>query len=576
VTESEKPPSAIARAASILLALLPPARMVWIVFTYGENNLSNDYGMRVPLVVSMLDGTCSLAKYVREAWVVGGHSLLALIPIYYLNARFFEWSVWVELGLGLLLVAATLALLTAAIPGRTRWLLLPLLSLLLFSTSRVTVFTFGEPTLQYGLSQLGVAIGVFALARWPDRPIALALALALGGILASWSWGGGLMTWPVFAVALLLFRVRSPSAWAIFLSGAVVGVAQYVWLLFVHPADTTTKLAPSLRIPTFLDLLGRPFINGIASDYGPSRMSQILGLAGLAMLAILIVRGRGLSQRAPALVVIGWSLLIAAQIAMFRSQVAPWYVNPMAFFWVGLAVLLALEPAPIRVGGIAIIALLTLIAQRTWEDKSFYLSSRSPASAACLREWRTAPVECGVRLFQWSGSAPPYWLGEPLEQRHLSVFGSRRIYLLQGDAAVGRVAVETRHFPAFLSRDDRTPGDPNDFHRLDLVLAPGAAVTWRVDLPTNLESAPFLTRVRAAPDDPQLGRGAHVSVTAEGSQVVLDARAFLPRETTRLLSLDLSQLAGRSVTLRLAAEESQEGATPLILEAPKIELRIGG
>jgi hypothetical protein len=187
VTEQDRPPSASAKATSLLLALLPPARMAWIVFTNGENNLSNDYGLRVPLVVSMLDGTCSLARFIREAWVVGGHSMIALSPIYYLNARFFEWSVWVELGLGLALVAATLVLLAVAIPRNRRWPLLPLLSLLLFSTSRVTVFTFGEPALQYGLSQLGVAIGAFALGRWPDRPIPLAMALTFGGILASWS-----------------------------------------------------------------------------------------------------------------------------------------------------------------------------------------------------------------------------------------------------------------------------------------------------------------------------------------------------------------------------------------------------
>jgi hypothetical protein len=503
--------------------------------------------------------------------------LLALIPIYYLNARFFEWSVWVELGLGLLLVAATLALLTAAIPGRTRWLLLPLLSLLLFSTSRVTVFTFGEPTLQYGLSQLGVAIGVFALARWPDRPIPLVLAFAFGGILASWSWGGGIMTWPVFATALFLLRVRSPAAWAIFLFGAIVGVAQYVWLLFLHPADPTAmKLAPTLKIGAFLDLLGRPFISGIATDYGPSLMSQILGLAGLAMLAILLVRGRGVSRRTPALVLIGWSLLVAAQIAMFRSGAAPWYVNPTALFWAGLAVLLAITPIAFRDGGIAVIALLALIVQRTWEDKSFYLPSRSPASAACLREWRTAPLGCEVRLFQWSGGAPPYLLGEPLEHRHLSVFGSRRIYLLQGDAAVGRVNVETPNRPAFLSRDGRTPGDPNDFHRLDLVISPGAAVTWRVDLPPNLKSARFQTRVHAAAGDPQLGRGARVSVTAEGSPVVLEERMFLPREMGRSLSIDLSSLAGRHVTLRLAVEETHEGETPLIFEAPRVLMTIPG
>ena len=69
MTPDERPPSAIGKAVALLLALLPPARMAWIVFTNGENNLSNDYLGRVPLVASMLDGTCSLGRFVREAWI---------------------------------------------------------------------------------------------------------------------------------------------------------------------------------------------------------------------------------------------------------------------------------------------------------------------------------------------------------------------------------------------------------------------------------------------------------------------------------------------------------------------------
>jgi hypothetical protein len=580
VTESEKPPSAIGKAVALVLASLPPARMAWIVFTNGENNLSNDYFFRVPLVASMLDRSCTLATFAREAWIGSGHSTLALIPIYYLNARLFEWSVWFELGLGLALAAATLALLTAAAPRSSRWLLLPLLSLLLFSTSRVTIFTFGEPTLQYGLSQLGVAIGVFALVRRPQSPIALALALAFGGILASWSWGGGIMAWPVFAVGLFLFRVRSPGAWAIFLSGAIVGIAQYVWLLFFRPPDPTAmKVVPSLKIRAILDLLGQPLVNGIARAE-PNFWSRAAGAGGLLALAALLILFRTrLRARPVPLLLIAWGLTVALEIALFRAGVAPWYASPMAFFWAGLLMLLADAPAAIRATGILVVALLTLRVQGTWEDKSFYLSSRAPVSASCLREWRTAPAPCHSRVFQWGDEGRMgelAVLGDLLERHRLSVFGPRRTYLLQGDAAVGRVTLETPNLPAFLSRDGRTPGDPNDFHRLDLVISPGAAVTWRVDLPPNLKSARFQTRVHAAAGDPQLGRGARASVTAEGSSVFLEERAFLPRETAWPLSVDLSSLAGKRVTLRLAAEETREGATSLIFEAPRVLMTIPG
>ena len=564
-------------AVSLFLALLPPARMAWIVFSNGEDNLSNDYVLRSSLVASMLDGTCSLEKFLREAWIGGAHSGLAVFPIYYLNARFFRWSVWVELALGLALAAATLAFLTFAISGRTRWLLLPLYSLLLSSTSRVTVFTFGEPALQYGLSQLGVALGICALARWRERPIALAAALALGGLLASWSWGGGVMAWPVFAIALLALRVRSFGAWAIFLGASATGVAQYVWLLVLHsPHQTPARQALTLRIRAVLDLLGRPFLNGIGRNFEPRLTGEIIGAAGLLALAILLLirREREWSARGPALAFAGWSLLVALQIVAFRSDAPPWYASPMAFFWAGLALLLADTGAPLRAIGILTIALLALRVQGTWEDKSFYLPSRAPASAACLREWRTAPRACHDLVFQWGGVNffETALLGDMLERRRLSVFSPRRTYLLQGDVALGRVDIETPNLPAFLSRDGRTPADPNDFRRLDAVLAPGAAVTWRVDLPSNLKSARFLTRVRTTPGDPQPGRGARVSVASEGSSVTLEERAVLPRETARPVSIDLSSLAGKRITLRLSAEETPEGATPLVFDAPRVEI----
>ena len=577
MTEVEKAPSATGKAVSLLLALLPPARMAWIVFTNGENNLSNDYAARVPLVASMLDGTCSLGTFIRNAWIGGSHSTLAVTPIYFLNARLFAWSVWVELSLGLALAAAALALLAGAIPRSARWPLLPLLSLLLFSTSRVTVFTFGEPALQYGLSQLGVAIGAFALARWTGRPIALALTLAFSGILASWSWGGGIMAWPVFATALVLLRVSSPGAWAILLSGATAGLAQYAWLLPRDLSATTAGHVPwAMKAGIFLDVLGRPFVNGIAHA-DPNAWSRALGAAALLGLAgLLVLLGKKFREQLVPLFLVAWALLVAAQIALIRSAVAAWYASPMALFWAGLLMLFAASPAPFRAAGALAISLLSLIVQFTWEDKSFYLPSRSPASAACVREWRTAPPECHARVFQWGEGRPGELalLGEPLERYRLSVFGPRRTYLLQGDVAVGRVRLEPESARSFFSANGRTQRDIDDFRRLDFVLSPGSTVTWRLDLPPNLKSAQFRTRVHAAPGDEMLARAARVSVAAEGSPASLEERVFLPRETARPLSVDLSTLAGKRITLRLMAEETQEGATPLIFEAPKIELRV--
>ena len=573
MSADERPVSRAAKAVSILLALAFPARMAWIVFTVGENNLSNDYVARVPLVTAMLDGTCTLGTYVRNAWIGGGHSTVAVTPIYWASARFFAWDVRVELVVGLLIAGATLALIAATLSARTRWTLLPLLSLLLFSTTKVSSLTFGESTIQMGLAQLGLAIGAFGFARKGSRALALVAWLAAGGVLASWSWGGGVMAWPVFFGALAVRRVRSAGAWALLSAGAALGLAQYAWLLRPHGAGGSPGSTPwGAKAPLFLDLVGRPLANGIGHA-DPSIRAQVTGAFGLIALALVLVLLPAAVRSNPvSLLFAAWATLVAAEIALARTAVAPWYASPMAFFWVGLLVLLAGAPDPVRVGGILVVALLSVSVQFTWEDKSYYLPSRSPASAACLREWRTAPAACHARVFQWGEEGHDgelARLGEPLERLHLSVFSRGRKYLLQGDAALGRVAVATPAHAAFLSRDGRTPGDLNDFHRLDLVLATGAAVTWRVDLPTNLKSARFETRVRAAAGDPMLARGARVTVDGEARE----ARVLVPAGERAPLSLDLRPLAGRAVTLRIEAEEAT-GAASLILEAPRILLTV--
>jgi hypothetical protein len=583
VSADERPVSRGAKALAIALALLAPARMAWIVFTYGENNLSNDYVARVPIVVAILEGRYPFAHLFRDTWIWGGHSWLALLPFYWAEARYFAWDLRVELGIGLLLTVLKTLLVWLAVSGpltkRARLWLLPVLSFLAFSVSQITVFTFGEPVLQMQLAQVALTAGAIALIRLADRPGLRAASLAACGLLASWSWGGGVMVWPVFAVALFTLGERSLRRWALLALGAALGLSQYVWFLVVSPLPRLVQSPGPRGLRRVLDLLGRPFANGTGTNGGPLPTAIFFGTIGLALAAAAIWTARRvLRERLPALVILAWSLLLACQISVLRPDIAAWYIVPMTVFWISLAALLAAAPRLLAAAGFATIAAGLLYSNRTWEDKSFYLPSRAPASAACLREWRTAPPLCHDLVFQWGKSYPGDFeiLAGSLERAGLSVFGPRRTYLLQGDVAVGRVVLEISNERTFFSRDDRTPADPNDFHRLDLVLAPGTTVSWRIDLPPGTRRATFSTVVRAAPGDTQLGRGARISVTAEGSSVVLEERAFLPRETARPLSVDLSSLAGKRVTLRLAAEETHEGATPLVFEAPKIELRVGG
>ncbi|MBK9063606.1 MAG: hypothetical protein IPL89_10480 [Acidobacteria bacterium] len=576
MTSDERPVSRTAKLISILLALLAPARMAWIVFTVGENNLSNDYVGRVDTVAAILEGRYGFTHLFRDTFNAAGHSWLGLLSVFLFDARVFAWDMRVELGIGLLFAAVKVLLLwLAAAPGlsrRARWVLLPVLSTLAFSVTQVSSFTFGESSLQMQLAQVGLALGVFAIARLGDRPDRRAALVAAGGLIASWSWGGGVMVWPVLAAGLWAAGERSIVRWTALGAAAATGLSQYFLILETlhHPARATP---PGFHDPRrFVDILGRPFGNDLATRLSPLPSCLAFGAAALVLLAVAVLHSRGrMRERLAGLLVAGWGLLAALQIGYLRPEAAPWYVVPMTAFWMGLAVLVVASRGALRVAGLTAIGAGLVFSNRTWEDKSFYLVSRAPVSAACMREWRTAPASCRGRLFQWGSPdvGEVRLLCEPLERLGLSAFGPRRTQLLQGDTILGRVDGLGGAGRAFLSRDGRKAGDPNDYRRLDLVLASGAAVTWRVDLPPDLELARFETLVRADAADPSIARGARVAIAGGAGE----ARVLVPRGDAEPLALDLKAYAGRTVTLRIEADDVP-GTAPLVLARPRVEIEI--
>ena len=148
----DRPVHSAGKALAIAFALLAPARMGWIALTVGENNLSNDYLGRIPVVAALLEGRYSLGGLFRYTWIGGGHSWLGLLPIYWFEARFFAWDVRVELGIGLVFAALKTLLfwlaLAPALSAHRRWFLLPVLFALAFSvaqTSSIHVRRIGSP-----------------------------------------------------------------------------------------------------------------------------------------------------------------------------------------------------------------------------------------------------------------------------------------------------------------------------------------------------------------------------------------------------------------------------------------------
>jgi hypothetical protein len=195
-------------------------------------------------------------------------------------------------------------------------------------------------------------------------------------------------------------------------------------------------------------------------------------------------------------------------------MIAPWYTNMVMPYWlglVGLAYALAgsteLRDAARSSGWISGnvtrraylilvvigIAGFYLSSNLTYQDKSFYLASRRPVSATCLRSYLSAPTYCERYVFQWSINRVPLdefaW---PLQSHSLSVFARQQTWSLQGDVILGRVYSPEVPASSGARWVDGASGEPalyTDYRRLNLVVTPSYSTTWSVDLPENLQSA---------------------------------------------------------------------------------------
>ena len=275
------------------------------------------------------------------------------------------------------LAAATLALLTAARSrAHARWLLLPLA----FSPSLLDVAASGLHVRRIraadGLSQLGVAIAAcLCVARVARRPIPLAAAVAFGGVLASWSWGGGVMVWPVFAIALFDAPIRAFGAWAIFRRGARRASRSTPGSLRAA-SGPRPRTSPGRRGlgPSSMSSAGRSS-TGSATPTPTSCVAGSWAPPALLALAVLlaILRGSAACTSVP-LFLVAWASSSPLRSRSFALASRPGTRRRWPSSGPGSLMLFAgAPPLPRASRHPRRSPLLALRVQLTWEDKSFYL-----------------------------------------------------------------------------------------------------------------------------------------------------------------------------------------------------------
>src|SRR5262249_44544701 len=172
-----------------LLAIAPLGNIVAIITTTGADNLSNDYLAYTWMVRDVLAGTYNWSHYFRDTFY-RTHSVALPVFIHIGAARFFHWSIYPELYLGIAIAAVRVLLLwqvfSRSAAGWRKWWQLPTLSLLVFSASQISVYAFGHAALTIGLTLSGFALRIWAL-LCQRQPAAALLTKHDGALLRSQS-----------------------------------------------------------------------------------------------------------------------------------------------------------------------------------------------------------------------------------------------------------------------------------------------------------------------------------------------------------------------------------------------------
>jgi hypothetical protein len=349
----------------LILAALPWALLLFLVVRYGLDLPIVDEWTYLPIIERSFTGTLDLgqlwAQYAEHRPIFP-----LLVMLFFVHAT--GWNIHYELVVTVLVATIFFFVLTRmfrrALPERERrppWLC-ALLSLVVFSLCQWEVWLWGAQ-IQMFLNVLGVSAGILMLTRRQLEGKDLALA-ALFGVLATYSFGNGLLFWPLGLVLVAFARQERRTRWRLLLawllvSAAVIGSYFY---RFQSQGGSAT-LASVLNDPVhylryFLTYIGSPLASFGGSAFPPrdTGLGALVGAAGCVLLIAATrraIRVFGSAERVlPFLALAGYAVgsgLLATR-SRFHFGVpqayASRYTTTSSLFWIGtigIAALLVAE-----------------------------------------------------------------------------------------------------------------------------------------------------------------------------------------------------------------------------------------
>jgi hypothetical protein len=588
-------------AGLYLLTVLPFARLAAFLTVTGADTPSMDDLYFADLVGRAVAGTYDWRNFPADAFY-GSHAYVAPALLYVLVGWLFGFSVVAEIALGLGLGLLILVALAASLTGRGGWpqaLVWLSMSLLLFSAATVSVFEHGHAALLNCTHLVGLAVGVYGLVRHAGTWRGVWWMVA-GGALASLSWAAGPGLWLVFGLGLVLLGYRRPAQYGVWLLAAMLFSSPYLAVglgLWLPTAASAPRAAWNAE--RLVQAVGWPMTPAFDFDeaYRRGLWALVLGASGLTLLAIGWRRAGGRAAAASVMLLV-YGLLVALMIATFRGDLAPWYGLPLMTVWIGIiglayALWTQADAGAGRLAGrvwagaaALIVAVAFATSNQRLDDKTAFLRTRSPAAAACLREYRIAPTYCERILFTWY--APGDYrrlatLGEPLEAARLSVFGRSVSLTMQGDTVLGRVRMAgstPSGTPHWVLGDSAESALWSDYHHLDLAFPTSGTASWTVTLPADTEAATLHTAVlpdAIESDGLSSGRPEFFirALPADGPPEPLWERTLPPAGSgsRHAVALTVERYAGNTVTFQFGVRGGTRQPTVHRFEYPTLSVR---
>jgi hypothetical protein len=279
--------SRVSRTILWLLTLVPFAWLVLLVCKYAVPVPFQDQWELVPLLQKSYEGRVTL----EDLWAQHNeHRILFPRLLMLLMARLTGWNIGWEIALNVALGAALFGVLTWQIRRTALELALPGLcwavpagSLMVFSISHYENWICGWQ-LQVWLHLLAAVSGIVLLAARPFRWLKFACA-GLLGVVATYSFGDGLVFWPVGLVVLVAAAARKKErriGAALWILMSVLVYCSYAWH-YQKPA----------RHPSLASMFQKPF------GYGFYVLQYLGALCGMGAPAVMGAAG---------LALLGWSL----------------------------------------------------------------------------------------------------------------------------------------------------------------------------------------------------------------------------------------------------------------------------